>query len=124
MEQLEQRVSAAEEQGKMLLAALKEKLESLNLAAGMVAIPTFEEAQFSLERDLYDDTLTTLTASFYPRPRYRAGVLLFHADGSCYAEYHVMQPHPGKPDWFIESVEGWVRNGAVQTDLRLVAIPK
>lgn len=124
MEQLEQRVSAAAEQGKMLLAALKEKLAGLDLAAGMVAIPAFEEAQFTLERDLYDAALTTLTASFYPRPRYRAGVLLFHADGSCYAEYHVMQQHPGKPDWFIESVEGWMRDGAVQTDLRLIAMPQ
>jgi hypothetical protein len=124
MEQLEQRVSAIADQGRTLLAALEEKVASLNLEPGLVAIPPFEEAKFTLEQDLYDDSLQTLMGSFYPRPRYRAGVLLFHADGSCYAEYHVMQPHPGKPRWFVESVEAWVRDGKVQTDLRLVAMPQ
>lgn len=124
MEELDQRVSAVESQGKELLSALKEKLASLNLAGGMIAIPEFEEAQFTIEKDLYDDSVTTLMASFYPRPRYRAGVLLFHSDGSCYAEYHVMQQHPSKPQWFIESIEGWVRNGVVQTDLHLIAVPQ
>lgn len=123
MEQLDQRISAAAEHGKALLAAVREKVDGLHLAAGPVAIPQFDEVQFSLESDLYDDS-QTLVASYYPRPNYRSGVLLFHADGSCYAEFHVMQAHPARPQWFVESVEAWVRDGAVQTDLRLVAIPQ
>jgi hypothetical protein len=124
MEQLDQRISAAAEHGKALLAAVRDKVDGLNLTAGQVAIPQFDEVQFSLEKDLYDDTLQTLVASYYPRPNYRSGVLLFHADGSCFAEFHVMQVHPARPKWFIESVEAWVRDGAVQTDLRLVAMPE
>jgi hypothetical protein len=123
MEQLDQRVSAATENGKALLVAVREKVEGLNLPAGAVVIPQFEEAQFTLENDLYDGS-QTLVASFYPRPRYRAGVLLFHSDGSCFAEFHVMQIHPARPKWFVESVEAWVRDGTVQTDLRLVAMPQ
>lgn len=123
MEQLDQRVSAAAENGKALLVAVREKVEGLNLPAGAVVIPQFDEAQFTLENDLYDGS-QTLVGSFYPRPRYRAGVLLFHSDGSCFAEFHVMQIHPARPKWFVESVEAWVRDGTVQTDLRLVAMPQ
>jgi hypothetical protein len=123
MEQLDQRISAAAEHGKALLTAVREKVDGLALVQVPVVIPEFEDAKFTLEGDLYDGS-QTLVASFYVRPNYRSGVLLFHSDGSCFAEFHVMQIHPARQKWFIESVEAWMRDGAVQTDLRLVAMPQ
>jgi hypothetical protein len=123
MEQLEQRVAEVAEQGRTLLAALREKVAQLNLTSGEVIIPPFESAQFTLEHDLYNGR-QTLMASFYPSQYYRAGFLLFHSDGSCFAEYHVMQLHPSKPHWFIEAVEAWVRDGEIKTDTRLARMPQ
>lgn len=123
MEQLDQRISAAMAHGRALLAAVREKVDGLKLVQVPVVIPAFNDAKFTLENDLYDGS-QTLVASFYQRPQYRSGVLLFHSDGSCFAEFHVMQIHPARPKWFIESVEAWVREGVVQTDLRLVAMPQ
>lgn len=121
--ELEQRVAVATEQGKALLVALREKLGSLSLSGDPVVIPEFDAAKFTLEYDLYNGQ-QTLMGSFYPSQHYRAGFLLFHSDGSCFAEYHVMQIHPSKPKWFVEAVEAWVRDGQIMTDIRLVAMPQ
>jgi hypothetical protein len=123
MDQLEQRIAAVREQGTALLNALRARVSRLQLGDAAVDIPPFESAQFTLEHDMYNGQ-QTLMASFYPSQYYRAGFLLFHSDGSCFAEYHVMQLHPGKPKWFIEAVEAWVRDGEIRTDTRLVAMPQ
>ena len=122
-EQLEQRIADVAEQGKTLLAALREKLGGLELNGEEIVIPPFESARFTLEHDLYNGE-QTLMASFYPSQYYRAGFLLFHSDGSCFAEYHIMQLHPAKPKWFIEAVEAWVRDGEIKTDTRLARMPE
>ena len=123
MDPLEQRIADVAGQGETLLAALREKVYALKLGGEAVVIPAFEDAKFTLEHDLYNGK-QTLMASFYPSQYYRAGFLLFHSDGSCFAEYHVMQLHPAKPGMFIEAVEAWVRDGEIKTDTRLVPMPQ
>ena len=123
MEQLEQRITEVSEQGKTLLAALREKVVGLKLSGEEIVIPQFEEAKFTLEHDLYNGQ-QTLMASFYPSEYYRAGFLLFHSDGSCFAEAHVMQLQPSKPHWFIEAVEAWFRDGEIRPDTRLARMPQ
>lgn len=120
---LQRRVAAFTENGVALLAALREKLATLALPGEAITIPEFEAAKFTLEQDQYNGK-QTLMASFYPTPHYRAGVLLFHSDGSSFAEYYVMRPHPTKSMWFIESVQAWVRDGEIKTDTRLALMPK
>ncbi|NNM81728.1 MAG: hypothetical protein HKL98_03865 [Burkholderiales bacterium] len=118
--ELAKRISASSAQGERLLAALRDRVSQLGLRAP--EIPPFASAKFSLENDLYNGK-ETLLASFHPSPHYRAGVVLFHSDGSAFAEYHVMQGHPNRPGWFIESVEAWLNGGEVRSDLRLVRMP-
>lgn len=120
---LQQRIAAARGNGVALLSALREKVARLNLPGEAVTIPEFGAATFTLEHDKYNGK-ETLMASFYLSPHYRAGVLLFHSDGSSFAEYHVMRPHPTKPHYFIESVEAWVSGGEIKTDTRLALMPK
>ncbi len=122
MKALQQRIEAARADGIALLAALRQKISGLDLPTVSLVIPEFDAAQFSLEYDKYNGQ-QTLMGSFYPRQNYRAGVLLFHSDGSCFAEYHVMCRHPTRAGLFIESVEAWCRGGEVKVDLRLVTIP-
>lgn len=122
-EELQQRIAAARDSGAALLAALREKVAKLALPGEAVTIPELDAAKFTLEYDKYNGQ-QTLMASFYPLPHYRAGVLLFHSDGSSFAEYHVMRQHPTRPQWFIESVEAWVRDGEIKTDTKLALMPK
>ncbi len=122
MKALQQRIDAVRADGVALLAAMREKISALNLPPDSLVIPEFDAALFSLEYDKYNGQ-HTLMGSFYPRQHYRAGVLLFHSDGSCFAEYHVMCRHPVKPQYFIESVEAWSKEGKVKADLRMAMMP-
>jgi hypothetical protein len=121
--QLEQRVAQAKPQSLLLLAALQEKVDKLDLHGDAIVLPLFESAKCTLEYDLYNGQ-QTLVIAFYPSQFYRAGYLLFHSDGSCFAEYHVMLLHPIYPGMFIEAVEAWVRDGEIKTDMRLAVMPK
>jgi hypothetical protein len=51
----------------------------------------------------------------------RCGSLIINSDGSYYAEYDVLALHPGKPNWFVEAVTVWGRDGVVKTEPRLLA---
>jgi len=120
---IRQRIAAASEHGAELISALQAKISKLNLPGDVITIPSFEAARFTLEHDLYNGE-QTLRAAFYPSPYYCIGFLLFHFDGSSFAEYHIMRPHPTRPELFIEAVEAWVRDGKIQTDTRLAVMPK
>jgi len=51
----------------------------------------------------------------------RCGSLTVNSDGSYYAEYDVLALHPNKPNWFVESVTVWGRDGSLKTEPRLLA---
>ncbi|MGA8147993.1 MAG: hypothetical protein WB870_10520 [Gallionellaceae bacterium] len=120
---IRRRIALAAALGRELIDALQEKIATLNLPGEAIIIPAFEAACFTLERDRYNGE-QTLRAAFFPTQYYCNGFLLFHSDGSCFAEYHVMQLHPARPKWFIEAVEAWVRDGEIKTDTRLAAMPQ
>ena len=120
---IKQRIASATAHGVELIAALQEKIAKLNLPGDVITIPPFETARFTLEHDLYNGE-RTLRAAFFPSQTYCIGFLLFHSDGSSFAEYHVMRQHPARPSFFIEAVEAWVRDGKIQTDTRLAMMPK
>lgn len=120
---LAQRVADVRPQGMSLLTALRERLDKFNFEGEALVIPTFEDAKCTLEYDLYNGE-QTLMASFYASPRYRNGVLLFHCDGSCYAEFLVMREHPSRPGLFVEAVEAWARGGEIKTDARVMPMPQ
>ena len=122
-ERVKQHIASATAHGRELIAALQEKIGTLNLPGDAVTIPPFEAAHFTLEQDIYNGE-QTLRAAFFPSQYYCIGFLLFHSDGSSFAEYHIMRQHPARPALFIEAVEAWVRDGKIQTDTRIAMMPQ
>jgi hypothetical protein len=120
---IKQRIAASATHGAEMIAALQARIARLNLPDEPITIPPFEAAQFTLEQDLYNGE-QTLRVAFFRSQYYCIGFLLFHSDGSSFAEYHVMRQHPTRPELFIEAVEAWVRDGKIQTDIRLAMMPQ
>ncbi len=118
---LQRRVLEAQPQGERLLAALSDRIAALELPGEHIIVPSFESARFKLEHDLYDGN-QTLRAAFFASEHYCIGFLLFHADGSSFAEYHVMRPHSARPHLFIEAVEAWGSADGIKTDLRVAPL--
>jgi hypothetical protein len=50
----------------------------------------------------------------------RIGRLQFNSDGSFYAEYDVIKPHPQKVEWFVEAVTAWGKDDVIKTEARLL----
>jgi hypothetical protein len=55
--------------------------------------------------------------------RQKRGGLVLNSDGSYFAEYDVLRPHPDKPRCFVEAVTAWGRDGTVKTEPRLLEAP-
>lgn len=78
--------------------------------------------QYSLERDPLSglDALVGVWTHPTSTSAYKLGTIIFHVDGSFFAEYDVLQPHPSKRKWFVEAVTVWGRGDDIKGDPRLL----
>lgn len=53
----------------------------------------------------------------------KLGEILFHADGSFFAEYDVICNHPTDSRWFVEAVTAWGRGSDIRSEARLLPLP-
>jgi hypothetical protein len=53
---------------------------------------------------------------------YKQGMLLLHPDGSFFAEYDVVKPHPTKIKWFVEAITVWGKNESIKSEPRLLPV--
>ncbi len=60
---------------------------------------------------------------------HRLGMLVFHAEGSCFGEYDIVRMHPTDRRWFVEAVQVWggppdaADGGVPRAELRLLETP-
>lgn len=54
---------------------------------------------------------------------YRIGGLVMHADGSFFAEFDVIRPHPARAQMFVEAVTAWGRGEQIKSEARLLTNP-
>ncbi len=82
-------------------------------------IPDFEKAEFRLVKDPYtaDENLAGL---WYDKYKQRIGNIQFNSDGSFYAEYDIVRPHPSKKKYFVEAMSAWGSNGHIKTEAKLL----
>ena len=127
MDGLQQRVTALHPRAEALCAALRREAERL-YGAGVLDACVPGDAAYRLERDAASGT-DTLVGEWQDARGYRIGMLVFHGDGSCFAEFDLVRMHPEDPRWFVEAVEAWAgapdgdAGGDVRADLRILAAP-
>jgi hypothetical protein len=123
MDSLQQRIAALRPRAEALCAALRREAERW-FGAGVLAACVPDAAAYRLERDAASGA-DTLLGEWLDGRGYRIGMLIFHADGSSFAEFDIVRAHPKDPRWFVEAVEAWAgapdANSCVRADLRLLA---
>ncbi|MGR9101183.1 MAG: hypothetical protein ACU826_11515 [Gammaproteobacteria bacterium] len=84
-----------------------------------IETPDFASAEFSLIKDPYtaDENLNGI---WYDKNHRRIGNIQFLSDGSFYAEYDIVKPHPTRSQWFVEGVNAWGRGGHIKTEAKLL----
>lgn len=115
-------VDAVRPLGETVCRALVEELRKLGLEASGVPIPRFDQIRFAVERDPFSGR-DSLRGEWLDGSGNRIGHLLFHADGSFWAEHDVVCDHPDDARWFVEAVTAWGREDRIKSEARLLPRP-
>ncbi|MGZ8217793.1 hypothetical protein [Methylomagnum sp.] len=82
--------------------------------------PVYDEARFETQNDPFSGAETLCGTWTLPNGQ-KAGEIKLHADGSFYAEYDVVLPHPTDARWFVESVVAWGRDDVIKSEVKLLS---
>lgn len=82
-------------------------------------LPDFAQAEFVLQTDPFTMD-ENLMGTWYNENRHRIGQIQFLSDGSFYAEYDLIKPHPTKSKWFVEAITAWGKPGNMTAEPRLL----
>lgn len=81
--------------------------------------PDVKRAEYTLSKDPASG-LDSLIGIWRDEQGHKQGEILFHADGTFFAEYDVISEHPKKPRWFVEGVTAWGKEGQVKAEPKLL----
>lgn len=100
-------------------------LESEAQGLGIAPLPliNWDAAELAIVKDPVNGS-DCLSATWRDRHGNRHGSLQFNSDGSFFAEYDIVQPHPSDKRWFVEAVTAWGRDNRIFTEPRLLAMPE
>lgn len=115
---LEQRKQQCQSLGNNLCASLRGEVSKLGLPVDCID-PDMGRAEFTLSRDPASGE-DSLIGVWRDHQGQKQGEILFHADGSFFAEYDVIAQHPKKPQWFVEGVAAWGRDNVVKAEAKLL----
>jgi hypothetical protein len=108
--------------GRSICVVLEAEIKKLGLDEVFPA-PEWDRARFSIHRDpaLGKESLGALWLG--PNGA-KLGSVILHPDGSFFAEYDIIRPHPHRKKWFIEAVTAWGRDGVIKSEPRLLPMPE
>ncbi|WP_446810097.1 hypothetical protein ACH50O_00400 [Methylomonas sp. 2BW1-5-20] len=110
--------------GRAVCQRISENIARLGFSVQtQLSLPDFDSAEFSLVTDPFTQT-QDLVGYWYSAGKQRIGQIKFHGDGSFYAEYDVVQPHPSKKQWFVEAINAWGQQDNIKTEAKLLDIPQ
>lgn len=104
----------------VVCSRLRSELEKLPLESDVID-PDAERAVYEISRDPANGD-ESLVGIWRDNRGQKQGEMLFHTDGSFFAEYDVIKNHPQKPQWFIEAVTAWGRGSNIKSELRLLPV--
>lgn len=123
---LQKQIDAKRAIGISICQRLRAEIDKLDFAKDeSITYPYFDTAHFVLTKDPYtgDANLTGYWYNERNKKRIeRIGRLQFNSDGSFYAEFDVVKPHPSKPDYFVEAVTAWGKEDTIKTESRLLPL--
>ena len=123
-EELQQQVEAKRSFGKAVCQRMTENIVKLGFPLQTdLSLPDFDAAVFSLVTDPFTQS-RDLVGYWYNAGTQRIGQIKFHGDGSFYAEYDVVKPHPSKKQWFVEAINAWGRQDNIKTEAKLLETPQ
>ena len=116
----EQKLEQFRNIGEQVCEALRKQVFDMGLPLDFID-PDLQRAEYSLSKDPASGEDSLIGIWRDPKGQ-KQGEILFHADGSFFAEYDVISEHPKKSRWFVEAVTAWGRDNNVKAEPRLLPL--
>jgi hypothetical protein len=122
---LPEQIKTNRDLGISICLRLTEEINDLGFAATEIQhYPIYDDAVFILTKDPYTGG-HNLTGHWYDEAdKQRIGRLQFNSDGTFYADYDVVKPHPNNAKRFVESVTAWGKAEQIKSEPKLLAMPE
>lgn len=105
--------------GESICVALSDEVKKIGLKEKAQNTAPWQRARFELQRDPASGQ-SSLVGIWKDSSGQRIGSIIFHCDGSFFAEYDVIEQHPSDKRWFVEAVNAWGRNNTIKAEPRLL----
>lgn len=108
--------------GEAICERMALEMEKLGFSKEQVSTlkPVYRDASFETSRDPFSGE-ETVSGCWRNVHGHRIGEIKFHGDGSFFAEYDVVLPHPSDARWFVEGVTAWGRDEIIKAEPKLLA---
>ncbi len=116
--EIDQRIDEHRCLGESVCEALRKEVFKMGFPINFI-IPDINDADFSLSKDPANGE-DSLLGIWRDENGQKKGEILFHADGSFFAEYDVISEHPEKSRWFVEAVIAWGRENTIKCEPKLL----
>ena len=101
----------------------QQEIDKLGFTAEELQLLPPAEAVYRLEKDTASGEYS-LIGDWRNDMGIKMGSLVFHADGSFFAEQDIVLRHPSKSRWFVEAVNAWGKGDEIKVEARLLALPE
>ena len=118
-DELQSRWEEVRELGENICRKMADEVKKLGLETQAQSTAPWERVKFELVKDPATG-LSSLSGTWTNQSGHRIGNIVFHCDGTFYAEYDVVQKHPSKPQWFVEAINAWGKNDIIKAEPRLL----
>lgn len=105
--------------GESICIVLSEEVKKLGLTEKAQNTAPWQRARFELQRDPATGQ-SSLVGTWKDQKGQRVGSIIFHCDGSFFAEYDVVEQHPSDKRWFVEAVNAWGNSSTIKVEPRLL----
>ncbi len=118
---LSEQIKTNRDLGTSVCQRLTEEINELGFASAEIQhYPIYDNAVFILIKDPYTGG-HNLTGYWYNEAnKQRIGRLQFNSDGTFYADYDVVKPHPTKTNRFVEGVTAWGKAEQIKSEAKLL----
>lgn len=104
---------------------LTEEIHDLGFTeADIEHYPRYNDADFVLIKDPYSGEQNLACYWYDETKKQRIGRLQFNSDGTFYAEYDVVKPHPSIASRFVEGVTAWGKAEQIKSEATLLEMPE
>lgn len=108
------------ELGEQVCVRLRQEIGKLGFPPDRIdRYPRFDTARYQTIKDPYSGH-EDIAGYWQNEKGQKIGMIQFHTQGTFYAEYDIVRPHPQDPRWFVESVVAWGKKALIKTEAKLL----